>query len=145
MQETQVRSLGQEDSPGEGNGNPLQYSCLGNPMDRGAWQATFHRLAKSQTWLKRVSTIMYTVIPKLFFITNYMNAYHTDTTRPISTTTDHRVTVSSNGTRSLYFLKSCPSRNCSLDKNDRTGWPLWFALRIQDKQWKKTKCSQKAL
>ena len=29
-------------SPGEGNGNPLQYSCLGNPMDRGAWQATVH-------------------------------------------------------------------------------------------------------
>ena len=36
-------------SPGEGNGNPLQYSCLGNPMDRGAWQATVHRVAKSQT------------------------------------------------------------------------------------------------
>ena len=31
-------------SPGEGNGNPLQYSCLGNPMDRGAWQATVHRV-----------------------------------------------------------------------------------------------------
>ena len=31
--ETWVQSLGQEDSPGEGNGNPLQYSCLGNPMD----------------------------------------------------------------------------------------------------------------
>ena len=29
-------------SPGEGNGNPLQYSCLENPMDRGAWQATVH-------------------------------------------------------------------------------------------------------
>ena len=29
-------------SPGEGNSNPLQYSCLGNPMDRGAWQATVH-------------------------------------------------------------------------------------------------------
>ena len=29
-------------SPGEGNGNPLQYSCLGNPMDRGAWQAAVH-------------------------------------------------------------------------------------------------------
>ena len=29
-------------SPGEGNGNPLQYSCLENPMDRGAWQATIH-------------------------------------------------------------------------------------------------------
>jgi len=31
-------------SPGEGNGNPLQYSCLGNPMDRGAWRATGHGL-----------------------------------------------------------------------------------------------------
>ena len=38
-------------SPGEGNGNPLQYSCLENPMDRGAWQATVHGVAKSQTWL----------------------------------------------------------------------------------------------
>ena len=33
-------------SPGEGNGNPLQYSCLGNPMDRGAWQATVHGITK---------------------------------------------------------------------------------------------------
>ena len=33
-------------SPGEGNGNPLQYSCLGNPTDRGAWQATVHGVAK---------------------------------------------------------------------------------------------------
>ena len=33
--------------PGEGNGNPLQYCCLGNPMDRGAWQATVHGVAKS--------------------------------------------------------------------------------------------------
>ena len=32
--------------PGEGNGNPLQYSCLGNPMDRGAWQASVHGVAK---------------------------------------------------------------------------------------------------
>ena len=38
-------------SPGEGNGNPLQYSCLENPMDRGAWQATVHGVAKSQTQL----------------------------------------------------------------------------------------------
>ena len=36
-------------SPVEGNGNPLQYSCLENPTDRGAWQATVHRVAKSQT------------------------------------------------------------------------------------------------
>ena len=38
-------------SPGEGNGNPLQYSCLENPMDREAWQAPIHGVAKSQTWL----------------------------------------------------------------------------------------------
>ena len=37
--------------PGEGNGNPLQYSCLQNPMDGGAWQATVHGVAKSQTQL----------------------------------------------------------------------------------------------
>ena len=36
-------------SPGGGNGNLLQYSWLGNPMDRGAWQATVHGVAKSQT------------------------------------------------------------------------------------------------
>ena len=36
-------------TPGEGNGYPLQYSCLGNPMDRGAWQATVHGVTKSQT------------------------------------------------------------------------------------------------
>ena len=35
-------------SPGEGNGNPLQYSCLENPMDRGAWWATVHGVAKSR-------------------------------------------------------------------------------------------------
>ena len=34
-------------SPGEGNGNPLQYSCLENPMDRGAWQATLHGVARN--------------------------------------------------------------------------------------------------
>ena len=36
-------------SPGEGNSNPLQYSCLENPMDKGAWQASVHAVAKSQT------------------------------------------------------------------------------------------------
>ena len=39
-------------SPGERNGNPLQYSCLENPMDRGAWQATVHKISKSRTGLK---------------------------------------------------------------------------------------------
>ena len=36
-------------SPGGGHGNPLQYSCLENPMDRGAWKVTVHSAAKSQT------------------------------------------------------------------------------------------------
>ena len=36
-------------SPGEGNGNPLQYSCLEDPLDKGAWQATVHGVAKSRT------------------------------------------------------------------------------------------------
>ena len=38
--------LGSRRSPGEVNGNPLQYSCLGNPMDRGTWQATAHRITR---------------------------------------------------------------------------------------------------
>ena len=46
MQETWVRSLGQEDPLEKGNGNPLQYSCLGNPMDGGAWQAIVCGVAK---------------------------------------------------------------------------------------------------
>jgi len=40
-------------SPGEGNGNPLQYSCLENPMTGGAWWATVHRVAKSRTRLSK--------------------------------------------------------------------------------------------
>ena len=40
--------------PGGGHGNPLQYSCLENPMDRGAWRATVHRVTESQTRLKRL-------------------------------------------------------------------------------------------
>ena len=50
-----VRSLGWEDSPGGGLGHPLQYSYLEKPMDRGAWQATVHRVEESWTWLKQLS------------------------------------------------------------------------------------------
>ena len=51
-------------SPGEGNGNPLQSSCLENHMDRGAWWATVHGVAKSQTQLKLLSMYLFF----LFFI-----------------------------------------------------------------------------
>ena len=44
-----VQCLGWEDSPGGGHGNPLQYSCLENPMNREAWQATLHGVAQGGT------------------------------------------------------------------------------------------------
>ena len=47
--------------PGEANGNPPQYSCLENPVDRGTWQATVHRVTKSQTWLKWLSMHAHTI------------------------------------------------------------------------------------
>ena len=47
--------LGSGRSPGGGHGNPLQYSCLENPMDRGVWGATIHGVTQSRTQLKRVS------------------------------------------------------------------------------------------
>ena len=47
--------LGLGRSPGGRHGNPLQYSCLENSMDRGAWQATVHEIAKSGTQLKQLS------------------------------------------------------------------------------------------
>ena len=51
MQEMWDQSLGQEDPLGEGNGNPLQYSCLENSTHRETWQATVTGVAKSQTGL----------------------------------------------------------------------------------------------
>ena len=49
-------------SPGGRQGNPLWYSCLKNPMDRGAWWATVHRFTKSQSWLKQFSTRARTIL-----------------------------------------------------------------------------------
>ena len=50
------RQLQSVQYPGEGNGNPLQYSCLKNPMNRGAWQATVHRIADNWTRLSNPHT-----------------------------------------------------------------------------------------
>ena len=58
----QVPSLDLQDSSGGGNGNPLQYSCLENPWNRGAWRATVHGVAKSWIRLKWLST------PALLFV-----------------------------------------------------------------------------
>ena len=67
MQETWVQC------PGEGNGNPLQYSCLENPMDRGDWQPTVHGVAKSWTWQRLTLSLsvslrfIYVVYSKIYF------------------------------------------------------------------------------
>ena len=54
-----IRDIGSNPGTGKslggGHGNPLQHSCLENPVDRGAWQATVHRVAKSWTQLKQLS------------------------------------------------------------------------------------------
>ena len=55
-------------SPGEGNGSPLQYSCLENPMDRGAWWATVHGVAKSWTQLRDSTFIFFHNMKKLYVI-----------------------------------------------------------------------------
>ena len=58
-------------SPGVGNGNPLQYSCLENPTDRGAWKATVHRIAKGRTrlkWLGIEHTIIFHCMNRPHFV-----------------------------------------------------------------------------
>ena len=76
MQETRVDSLAGR-SPGEGNGNPLQYSCLENPMERGTWRVTVHRVSKTesdmtehtlllkQTWWIKMSQIFHLTVLKV--------------------------------------------------------------------------------
>ena len=59
-------------SPGAGNGNPFQYSCLGNPMDIGAWWTTVHGVAKSQTQLSTVQTLS----PVQLFVIPRTAAHH---------------------------------------------------------------------
>ena len=73
-------------SPGGGHGNPLQYSCLENPMDSGAWPATVRRVAKSQIWLRWLSTThtQHMIYPKYMFlvlsqaksVTNWYSSIH---------------------------------------------------------------------
>ena len=62
MQETRVHSLKSGRSSRKGNGNPLQYSCLGNPMDRGAWQVTVHGVTKESDMTERLSIHTHTHI-----------------------------------------------------------------------------------
>ena len=68
--EPRTRSLGGEDTPGVGNGTPLQHSCPENAMDTGAWRATVHGAAKSQT---RMSTHTHTQIEPVITVVDWEN------------------------------------------------------------------------
>ena len=69
MQETQLIP-GVERFPGVGNGNPLQYSCLGNAMDRKAWRATVHKVTKSQRHTHR---------PSIYYLCTQSSQYSCET------------------------------------------------------------------
>ena len=69
-----VSGLGR--SSGEGNGNPVQYSCQKNSMDRGAWWVTVHRVTKSRTWLRQFSTHTHT--PPTIILHNTKSKRHFD-------------------------------------------------------------------
>ena len=64
-------------SPGGGHGNPLQYSCLENPMDRGAWRATFQMIAKSQTRLSGQLHLLRLLLGNLQHPSHSLNQSHT--------------------------------------------------------------------
>ena len=83
--------LGSGRSPGEGNGNPLQYSCLKSPMDSGAWWATIHGVAKSWTQLERLSTL---------------NALHKKFSQSSSSKTSETASVSRDTLFSIFRLGS---------------------------------------
>ena len=65
-------------SPGEGNGTPLQYSCLENPMDGGAWRATVHGVAKSRT---RLSDFTFTFTESMRWLDVITNSMDTSLTK----------------------------------------------------------------
>ena len=68
--------------PGERNGNPLQYSCLENPMDRGAWRAAVHRVAKSHAGLKQYSARTHTFLLPLWG--SFLSSIPTSAPGPVS-------------------------------------------------------------
>ena len=84
MWETWVRSLGRKDTPGEGNGNPLQHSCLENLMGRGAWWATVYRITKSRTRLSDSRFLLFLVSGTWLQLVPGLSV-HTHHTQPIHT------------------------------------------------------------
>ena len=128
MQETtgDVGSIpGSERFPRGRHGNPLQYSCLENPMDRGAWQSTIHRVTKSQAWLKWLSTHTHT--PMLIIIySDFSPVLHLNLLQKKIVRYFH-----------ILFL-SLPTKNISL-------LPLNFLGPMQSEYQKKTEWSSSQL
>ena len=94
---------GSERSPGDGNGNPLLYSCLEDPMDSGAWQAVVHRVTTSQTRLKQLSTAQFISMHDYSQRRKHMLGPRTISSRWASA-----LPISSGGTHlcaTLYFLQ----------------------------------------
>ena len=109
-------------SPREGNGNLLQYSCLVNPMDRGAWQATVHGVPKSQTWLSTHthSTCLFSYILDTHRSTHIRSWSNSMKLSPSSSTDDK-------------LLPAWPSPSC---KKEREHW--WaFPRRIETAEGEK--------
>ena len=99
--ETRVRSLGREDSPGEGNSNPLQYSCLENPMDQGAWGLQSMG-SQSQTRLSDFTSLQSEILTDLIHM--------------------HRSSLGSSITLLLFRCYLCPALFDPLDCSGVTHW-----------------------
>ena len=91
-------------SPGEGNGNPFQYSCLENSMDRGAWQTTVHGVARSRTQLSLHTQSNLLIQCNPYKITK--GIFHRTRTKFFTICVETHKTPNSQS--NLLFLKPCP-------------------------------------
>ena len=130
-------------SPGGGHGSPLQYSCLENPMDTGAWWATVYRVAKSQTWRKWPSTHTCTHIHRCarrngssgrfsLFLSNGIRMDRV-TEEPTDADNERRVTNSISRNTYIFTLKSSElfisgSTGSSIHRILQARIPAWVAI-----------------
>ena len=113
-------------SPGEGNGNPLHYPCLENPMDRGAWGAIVHGVAKSQTCLKWLSTHTWAESRKMVLMNMFSGSNRDRENRRVNTAQGRRrwgelwehwdiyITVCKTDTQQKWLYHTGSSTRCSV-------------------------------